>query len=63
MVTVEITCHVETNHGPLNPGDMIDCQHVDIDLENKIVCCLGLNGTELDLPINVCRIIPRKEYD
>lgn len=60
MVTIEATGLFETNIGTLRPGDMVDCFYVDIDTENKIASCLGVNGTEFDLPLNMCRIIPNK---
>lgn len=62
MVTIEATSRIETNLGVLNPGDMIDCHHVDIDNENGIVSCCGINETCFDLPINSVRIIPQASH-
>lgn len=62
MVTVEITSYIETNYGPLNPGDMIDCHYVDLDNENKIISCTGINETSFDIPMNACRIIPENDF-
>lgn len=61
MVTVEITSQIETVCGPLYPGDMIDCHHVDMDQENNIISCMGVNEKSFDIPMNSCRIIPEND--